>query len=163
MKTTTTIGLVGVIAIGTWVGLARAGEHHGREEFEMEVPVKDVPEVVMDAAQKALPGLRVLEAEVEKERYGLVYGLEGVLGDEKVELEVSADGRFVEMEIPVAELPGPVSAAVRLAHPGIRLLEAEIRTSTNGSTYEVEGVMDDDTVYELCLRPDGYVISDKED
>ncbi len=80
-------GLMLVIGI-TMAGLASAGE----------VALSGVPERVLAAAQKVVPGIRLTEAEVEKTHKGLIYELEGTADGKKYEIKVSAEGRVVKME-----------------------------------------------------------------
>ena len=47
--------------------------------IEKEIPLNEVPDVVLKAAQKAVPGIELTEAEVEKTHKGVVYEIEGTL------------------------------------------------------------------------------------
>ena len=67
-------------------------------EKEEEVPLDKVPKIVLAAAQKAVPGIKLTEAEVEKTRKGLVYEIEGTLDGKEYEIEVSAEGKVLEIE-----------------------------------------------------------------
>jgi len=80
-----------VLTLMVGVTVAHAGE-------EEEIPLAKVPKKVLEAAQKAVPGIKFTEAEVEKTRKGLVYELEGTLDGKKYEAEVSADGKVLEIE-----------------------------------------------------------------
>lgn len=64
------------------------------------IPVSEVPKVVMDAALREVPGLVVMEVERESKKDGSWhYELEGVVGDEKFEVEVSAEGVVLDVEL----------------------------------------------------------------
>lgn len=65
---------------------------------DKEIPLSDVPDVVMQAAMAAVEGLVVKEAEVEEEDGQTVYELEGKANGVKYEVEVSADGTVLEVE-----------------------------------------------------------------
>jgi hypothetical protein len=66
--------------------------------IEKEIPLNEVPDVVLKAAQKAVPGIELTEAEVEKTTKGVVYEIEGTLDSKKYEIEVSSDGKVLEIE-----------------------------------------------------------------
>ena len=66
--------------------------------IEKEIPLNEVPDVVLKAAQKAVPGIELTEAEVERTLKGFVYEVEGTLDSKKYEIEVSSDGKVLEIE-----------------------------------------------------------------
>ena len=82
------------------------GDHQPRDDDEDEegddeeqaIPLDQVPALVLQAAQKAVPGLIVEEAELEVENDVTVYGLEGSAAGKEVEVEVSATGQVLEVE-----------------------------------------------------------------
>ena len=67
-------------------------------EDEKEIPLDKVPTAVLEAAQKAVPGIELTEAEVERTIKGLVYEIEGTLDGKEYEIEVSPDGKVLEIE-----------------------------------------------------------------
>jgi hypothetical protein len=67
-------------------------------EKEEQIPLAKVPEKVLEEARKAVPGIKLTEAEVEKTPTGLLYELEGTLDGKEYEIEVSADGKVLEIE-----------------------------------------------------------------
>ena len=67
-------------------------------ENEKEIPLDKVPTAVLEAAQKAVPGIELTEAEVERTIKGLVYEIEGTLDGNEYEIEVSSDGKVLEIE-----------------------------------------------------------------
>lgn len=77
------------VAVGATVAYA---------EKEEEIPLSKVPTNVLAVAQRAVPGIKLTAAEVEKTRKGLVYELEGTLEGKDYEIEVSADGKILEIE-----------------------------------------------------------------
>jgi len=85
--------LLVAVALALMVGATVA--HADDEE---EIPLAKVPKNVLEAAQKAVPGIKLTEAEVEKTRKGLVYELEGTLDGKEYEIEISADGKVLEIE-----------------------------------------------------------------
>ena len=66
--------------------------------IEKEIPLNEVPDVVLKAAQKAVPGIVLTEAEVEKTLIGVVYEIEGTLDGKEYEIELSSDGKVLEIE-----------------------------------------------------------------
>jgi len=68
------------------------------EEEEQAIALDQVPADILAAAQAALPGAVFTSAELEQEGGLFVYCLEGYVGDERVEVEVAADGRVLEIE-----------------------------------------------------------------
>jgi len=74
-------------------------EEDGDDENEVEVALDQVPAALKAAALAAVPGLVLTGAEKETEEGTLVYCLEGMDGDEAVEVEVRADdAKVVEIE-----------------------------------------------------------------
>ena len=67
-------------------------------ENEKEIPLDKVPTAVLEAAQKAVPGIELTEAEVERTIKGLVYEIEGTLDGKEYEIEVSSNGKVLEIE-----------------------------------------------------------------
>ena len=67
-------------------------------ENEKEIPLDKVSTAVLEAAQKAVPGIELTEAEVERTIKGLVYEIEGTLDGKEYEIEVSSDGKVLEIE-----------------------------------------------------------------
>jgi uncharacterized membrane protein YkoI len=58
-----------------------------------EISLSRVPKKVLEAAQKAVPGIKLTEAEIE------VYELEGTLNGKEYEIEVTSDGEVLEVEV----------------------------------------------------------------
>jgi uncharacterized membrane protein YkoI len=67
-------------------------------EDEREIPLSEVPAAARAAAEGAVPGIRLTEAEVEEEGGRLVYELEGVADGKEYEIEVTAEGEVLEVE-----------------------------------------------------------------
>jgi len=75
-----------------------AGCGTGRAGREKDIAVDKLPKAVLEAARKAVPGIEIEEAEVQKTRKGLVYEIEGEAGGKEYELHISADGKVLETE-----------------------------------------------------------------
>jgi uncharacterized membrane protein YkoI len=67
-------------------------------EHEKEVPLSDVPAVALKAAQGAVDGINITEAEMEKEDGQTVYVFEGDANGRKYEIEVTPEGKINEIE-----------------------------------------------------------------
>ena len=104
MMRTTIVLAIGILAIGLGATAIFAG---GREA---DVPLKDVPEAVKQAALEAIPGIRLEEAEVEREGGRLVYDLEGILDGKTYEILAGGSVRH--------RAPTNVSAVVTVNDPG---------------------------------------------
>lgn len=65
-------------------------------EDEQEIDLKDVPQHILNAANEAVPGIQITEAELEKAK---VYELEGSLNDAEYEIKISEDGVVLEIEM----------------------------------------------------------------
>jgi hypothetical protein len=67
-------------------------------EKGQEIPLSDVPVVVVDAARQAVENITFTEAEIEEEYGRRVYVLEGEVNGKEYEIEVTADGEVLEVE-----------------------------------------------------------------
>ena len=66
-------------------------------EDEKEIPLSQVPKAAVAAAQGAVEGITLTEAEVEEEDGRTVYELEGTANGTEYEIEVTADGTVLEV------------------------------------------------------------------
>ncbi len=66
-------------------------------ETEKDIPLSKVPKKVLAAAQKAVAGIKLTEAEVQKTGKGLVYEVEGVADGKKYEINISAAGKVLKV------------------------------------------------------------------
>jgi hypothetical protein len=67
-------------------------------ENEKEVPLSEVPAAAVEAAQGAVEGITLAEAEVEKEDGKTVYDIEGTANGKEYTIEVTAEGEVLEVE-----------------------------------------------------------------
>lgn len=67
-------------------------------EIEEEIELDAVPPAIMSAAQLAVPGIEIDEAEFEEEDGAMIYELEGMLGEQRYEIEIGQDGKILELE-----------------------------------------------------------------
>ena len=68
------------------------------KEEEREIPLSEVPEQVIAAAKAAVEGIILTEAEIEETRKGLIYEIEGYVGDTEYEIEITPEGDVIEVE-----------------------------------------------------------------
>jgi uncharacterized membrane protein YkoI len=67
-------------------------------ESEKEIPLAQVPDAAIAAAKSAVDGIALKEAEVEDEDGQTIYILEGVAGGQEYEIEVTGEGKVLEVE-----------------------------------------------------------------
>ena len=67
-------------------------------EDEKEIPLSQVPAAAMEAAENEVENITITEAEVEEEDGQTVYVLEGIADGVEYEIEVTADGKILEVE-----------------------------------------------------------------
>jgi hypothetical protein len=67
-------------------------------EKEKEVPLSDVPQEALKAAQGAIDGITITEAEMEKEDGQTIYVFEGESNGKEYEIEVTPEGKVLETE-----------------------------------------------------------------
>lgn len=126
------------------------------DDHEQSITLKQVPAKVMKAAVAAVPGLKVEEATIEAI---LIYEVAGDADGKKIEVEVTAEGRVIEVErgdddgddddddkdddeaehelaVPVETVPAKVREAALAAVPGLKLTEAGVEAVL---IYELEG------------------------
>ncbi len=68
------------------------------KEDEVEIPLSEVPPAVMAAAQQAVPGIVIEDAELEEEDGQTVYELSGTADGREYEIEISGTGEILEVE-----------------------------------------------------------------
>ena len=67
-------------------------------ENEKEVPLSEVPPDALQAAEGAVDGITITEAEMEEEGGQTVYVLEGEANGKEYEIEVTPEGKVLEVE-----------------------------------------------------------------
>lgn len=121
--------------------------------------VPDLPAEIMAALNAQWPGFLLQESEREGANWEVE--IRAADGDEhEVLLDPSgtvllAFARSDEQEVPVADLPAVVTAAVLAGWPGATLLEAERK----GTAYEVELRTIDSVHLEALFQADGTLIA----
>ncbi|MBN2315636.1 MAG: PepSY domain-containing protein [Sedimentisphaerales bacterium] len=67
-------------------------------EKEKEIPLSEVPQPAIAAAEGAVEGITLTEAEMEEKDGQAIYELEGTANGKTYEIEVTADGKVLETE-----------------------------------------------------------------
>lgn len=87
------VAVLAAILSALLLGAAAAGAD------EKEIDVKDLPQVVVDAALETVPGGEIVEAEVEVEKGVTIYEVEIEKDGKTTEIEIAADGKVIEVEV----------------------------------------------------------------
>jgi uncharacterized membrane protein YkoI len=72
-------------------------------ENEKEVPLSQVPPAAVKAAEGAVDGITLTEAEMETEDGKTVYTLEGTADGKEYSIEVTPEGKVIEVEEETAD------------------------------------------------------------
>jgi hypothetical protein len=148
------IGVVAVIALLAVV--ASAGEAEAVEK-------ENLPEAVLKAFQKAYPNVQIAGYDTETEKGQTHYEIETKADQFEKDYIYLEDGTLVQIEegMPVKSLPQSVMGALKKAHPGGEVEEAE--KITRGTTIEYEIVVEvDDGEFEMLVSSDGQVLASGE-
>lgn len=88
-----------VVAGIAFAGIALLGPTKADDdEIEEEVSLSDVPAIVLDAANEAVPGGEIEEVEKEVEDGEIIYKVEKIVEGAEYEIEVTAEGVVKEVE-----------------------------------------------------------------
>jgi len=159
---TLTIGLKWVSACVLLVPLlAEAGK-------EVEVPLQEVPEDIMEAARRIEPEAEFHRAQIETEDDGTkVYEIQGKLKDgRRIEVDVLENARVqeYELEFTAAQVPGAVLKGIQKKLPGFEPTYIEASHSASGKVmqYEFEGTLGGQKI-DIEVSADGrrIVVADK--
>lgn len=93
MERTRTYLLAFLLAVAVGVTVTWAGG-----DDEEDIALNQVPQVVKDAALKAVPGIKLTGAEKETENGVVVYELKGAKDGGEYEIEINAKGEVLEIE-----------------------------------------------------------------
>ena len=133
------------------------------------VPVKQVPALVINAAKKEVPGIKITGAEKEENDDETIYELKGNAAGKEYEIKISSQGKVLKAgkdddeededgkDIELSGVPAKVKAAVGKKVPGIKLTEAEIKGKGPAVVYELEGRLNGYD-YEIKVTKDGKVL-----
>jgi len=82
--------VLAALTLGAFIAVAGDGERR--------IELSEVPDKVMEAAKQAVEGILLTAAEVEIERGVTIYELLGTAHGKRYEIEVTEDGRVIEVE-----------------------------------------------------------------
>ena len=129
-----------------------------------------VPALVMNAAKKAVPGIKITRAEKEKNDDQTIYELKGNAAGKEYEIKISAQGKVLKAEgddeddegeeaedIVLSDIPAKVKAAVAEKVSGIKLTEAEMKLKDSVKVYKLEGSANGYD-YEIKVTQDGKIL-----
>ena len=88
------LSLILAVAI---LGLTGCETLEDLNDHDEEIPLSEVPTPALKAAQAAVDGIVLTEAEVEEEDGKTVYEIEGKANGKEYEIEVTADGKVLEV------------------------------------------------------------------
>ena len=79
-------------------------EHEGKgkkesKEIEQAVPLNMVPQAVLDAVKKEVPGGTITEAELEAKKGKIMYGFDVKTADAAYDVNITVDGKFFSKKI----------------------------------------------------------------
>lgn len=99
---TTMVLLFALLAMPAFALHAEDGDkgeaEHGEKEKggkAVKVEIKDLPKAVVEAAQKAYPGIVLTEAEKATRGDTVLYEVDGKVGDKLYELVITAEGKVL--------------------------------------------------------------------
>ena len=185
MKKITHWAITTAIVLGVAVsGVSVYGEEEDHDRGH-DVALTAVPAAAKDAAVKAVPGITLTRAEMEKNDAETFYEFKGTADGKEYEVKVTADGKVLKAgedqekgkkddaekhehkhkekhDMALTDVPAAVRDAVTKAVPGITLTEAEVETKGAETVYELEGKMAEKE-YEFKVSPEGKILKTEEE
>jgi len=134
-----------------------------------KIPLSEAPSAAVNAVKERFPGAEIRDGvEKETKQAGVVYEFELVKDGRKIEAEVSAEGRFreIETELTASDLPKAVAAAIAERFPGGAVSKAKEEIKLQGErdtkVYEVDVVADGKEL-DVTLDSNGQILEVDED
>jgi hypothetical protein len=88
--------MLGALALGAGEGDKKEKETKAKKE---KVALADLPVAVKEAAEKAVPGIVLTEAEKKVKGAETVYEVEGKVGDKQYELKITPEGKVLKTKV----------------------------------------------------------------
>jgi len=145
-------------------------DDHGNSKI---IPTTEAPSLVMDAAKKAVPGIKITSTEKEKNDNKTIYEIKGNVANKEYEIKISSQGKVLKTEvetnedddddwddeenIKLSDVPVKIKKAVIKIIPGIKLTEAEIKIKDLVKIYELEGRVKNYD-YEIKITLEGKIL-----
>jgi uncharacterized membrane protein YkoI len=136
------------------------------EDKEQTVAWKDVPAAVQTTITAHANGGKVHKVEMETENGATVYEAKVKSDDEKIEIEVAADGTLVESEtkgLDLDDLPAAVQATINGHVNGGKVGKIEEETEKGTTVYEAKVKTTDGKEMEIQVAPDGTFVKAETD
>jgi hypothetical protein len=155
------VSITGLALLGLLMVPARS------DEERQKVDLGSLPAAVREAADKAVPGAKWEKAFKETEKGKVIYAIKG--DDAKgrdVEVEITADGKVleVETEIAMSEVPEVVINALKAKLPKFKPEEVEsVAKEDKVVGYEFKGDDEKDEDIEVYVSADGKTVKVEED
>lgn len=168
MKLILTWGTVAVLALCLGAGLTaqqaktpvtkEAGEQGEKAEAKKPAAKGQLPAAIQQAFKSAYPNAKITGTSKETEGGKTVYEVESVDQGLNRDLIYNPDGTVVEIEeqIKPADLPLPVSEALRKLYPKATITKAE--KLTRGQTLQYELALKGAPKKEVAFTPDGKLV-----
>jgi len=155
MRRIATWGTVAALALCLGVGVAAQQAKKPAKKAPAKV---QLPAAITDAFQKAYPNAKITGTSKETENGKTVYEVESVDQGLNRDLIYNPDGTVVEMEeqMKPADLPAPVSDALKNLYPKAAITKAE--KLTRGQTLQYELALKGAPKNEVAFTPDGKLV-----
>ncbi|MDE2827629.1 MAG: PepSY domain-containing protein [Bacteroidota bacterium] len=89
--------LLGLLVCATGCDIAEVDDEYEDEEYVTDL--SKIPEAVLSAARKAVPGIVIIRVEIERTGRGTIYEVYGRANGRYYEIEIGSDGTVYEVEI----------------------------------------------------------------
>ena len=127
-------------------------------EAEVGIAASALPESVLAAAEKTMPGGEVTGGEYELTPAGEAWEVRKTIDGKHVELVMDAQGTMVEKEVELAreEAPAAVMDAATACMPGATFQSVELVENEKGALYHVK-LAQAGATYKVILAEDGTI------
>jgi uncharacterized membrane protein YkoI len=136
---------------------------------EKKIPLDQVPKVVLDAVKARFADAKVTKAETETEEGKTIYEIAITHKGQKIEVEVSPEGKILEYEkqIDPKDMPKAAGDALQGKYPQASYKRVEEVTKvTDGEEklayYEVLLVTTEKKKYEVLVTPEGKITKEED-
>ena len=136
-------------------------------DLEEGIPLSKVPDIVIDAVENGVMGIKVLDAKkLTKDTGEIIYLIDGAVGQKSYEVMVDSQGNLIgddvtkklKTDVPLSSVPGNIVLAARGEIPGLKILEVKIISGPDQEElYEIEGTVRGKT-YKVVISLSGSVM-----
>ncbi len=125
--------------------------------LKMRVPTEIVPQIIREAALRAVPGMDITYGRVYPNQPEVQYKLVGKAQQHEYEVVVSANGELQKMSMPVEALPQPIHKAMTNAMEGLKFTKGVEQDIRNNKGYESKGWIGENR-YSVHVSADGKIV-----